>query len=48
MHFFELCMKFNHDIQSHEFYNLLYGKNHSLQITDKNDWFVTSLQLKLH
>ena len=28
--------------------NLLYGKNHSLQITDKNGWFVTSLQLKLH
>ena len=28
--------------------NLLYGKNHTLQITDKNGWFVTSLQLKLH
>ena len=28
--------------------NLLYGKNHSLQITDKDGWFVTSLQLKLH
>jgi LytS/YehU family sensor histidine kinase len=28
--------------------NLLYGKNHSLQITDKDGWFVTLLQLKLH
>jgi two-component system LytT family sensor kinase len=28
--------------------NLLYGKNHSLQVSDKNGWFVTSLQLKLH
>ena len=28
--------------------NLLYGKNHSLLVTDTNGWFVTSLQLKLH
>ncbi len=28
--------------------NLLYGKNHTLQITDNDGWFVTSLQLKLH
>jgi sensor histidine kinase YesM len=28
--------------------NLLYGKNHTLEIEDKNGWFVTSLQLKLH
>jgi two-component system LytT family sensor kinase len=28
--------------------NLLYGKNHSLEVSDKNSWFVTSLQLKLH
>ena len=28
--------------------NLLYGKNHTLLITDNNGWFVTSLQLKLH
>lgn len=27
---------------------LLYGQNHSLLVTKKDDWFVTSLQLKLH
>jgi two-component system LytT family sensor kinase len=28
--------------------NLLYGKNHSLLITDKDGWFIISLQLNLH
>jgi two-component system, LytTR family, sensor kinase len=28
--------------------NLLYGRNHSLLITQKDDWFVISLQLNLH
>lgn len=28
--------------------NLLYGNNHTLEIAKQNDWFITSLQLKLH
>lgn len=28
--------------------NLLYGKNHTLLITDNDNWFIISLQLKLH
>ena len=28
--------------------NLLYGKNHSLLITDKDGWYIISLQLNLH